>query len=142
MAASEAAVITAIQKKGAVMVEESKGLGGLVPIIIGVAFMLVAVFDPRDEAFPSGRMAVVAAGAVFVLAGNAVLINALKTRYRRLLLTLNGTFLLLSFASVPLLLSLGKTGERLLLVPFFICIILVVVGVGALLRESRPLRDR
>ena len=29
------------------MVEEFKGPVGLVPIIIGVAFMMVAIFDPR-----------------------------------------------------------------------------------------------
>ncbi len=122
---------------------EAKGLIGLLPLAVGLAVFGVAAFDPRNDAFPSGRLPVVAAGCVFFFAGTAVFINGLDGAYRKLLLRINGTLLLVAFATVPLfLLWAGRTDAPVVLwLSGLFCLGLVGAGVGATIREIRRLSN-
>ena len=104
----------------------------------------IALFDPREGAFPSGRLPVVAAGGAFFFAGTAILINGLETQYRSALLTLNSTMLLGSFAAVPLFLVFGeRTGSSALLwLSAFVCVGFVALGVRTAVRELRRAKRR
>lgn len=74
-----------------------------VPAVAGIALMAISIFDPRDEAFSSGRGAVFAAGCVFFFAGVSVAAqNISDFRWRTLVQTCAGTLLLGGFAFVAM----------------------------------------
>lgn len=53
--------------------------------LIGLAIVLVGLFDNREDAFPAGRVPVLLAGAAFFAAGSSILLQALwqgQTGYR------------------------------------------------------------
>jgi hypothetical protein len=52
-------------------------IGGGVAALIGLAIMLVGLFDNREDAFPAGRLPVFLAGAAFSAAGASILLEAL-----------------------------------------------------------------
>ena len=121
--------------------QEGKGLVGLVPLAVGLALFGIAAFRPGEAAFPSGRLAVVAAGATFFFAGTAILINGLETPYKNVLLTINSTLLLGAFAAVPSLLFFGarSNASTVLLVSALLCLGLVGVALRAVIGEIRRL---
>jgi drug/metabolite transporter (DMT)-like permease len=74
-----------------------------VPALAGIALMAISIFDPRDDAFSSGRGVVFASGCVFFLAGVAVAAqNIQDTRWRNVVQTCAGTLLLGGFGFVAL----------------------------------------
>ena len=106
---------------------------------MGVILLIAAAFDSRDDALPVGRGAVVATGLAFTFAGTAIMINGWRTKYRKLLLTINGTLLLGSLAAVP---AYFFAAERELPVLCFFLISLVcltLLGGWATIREIRNL---
>lgn len=52
-------------------------LGGTVALLMGLMIFLVGIFDPREDAFPSGRVPVFLAGLAFSAAGASILLEAL-----------------------------------------------------------------
>ena len=55
----------------------NKVLGGGVALLIGVMILLIGMLDPREDAFPSGRVPVFLAGVAFSAAGASILLGGL-----------------------------------------------------------------
>lgn len=109
-----------------------------IPLAACLALLCIAVFDPRESAFPAGRGSVAMAGLAFGWAGAAVLINTLATPHRQLLLALNSSALLLSLGAVPLVMAWHGGGVRWpLLVGGLVCVSLAAGAVRSARRE-RP----
>ena len=53
-------------------------VGGLVGLLMGLAIVLIGLFDDREDAFPAGRLPVFLAGAAFAAAGASILLQALR----------------------------------------------------------------
>lgn len=123
---------------------EGKGYIGLVPLSVGLAVCCVAAFgDPREIHFPVGRLPLLLAGLSLCFAGLAMLINALDSRYRSVLLGVNGTAVLGSLLGVPLAVA-WNAGER---GPLFIAgaaalFIFLCFCLSAPIREFQSLRRR
>jgi hypothetical protein len=101
----------------------------------GVALALIAIFDPRESAFPAGRGPVFLAALVFGLAGVALGVNQVQSRYKPALQTLFGTLLLAGFAGLSACMTLGSPiGMLFSLAP---CLFMTGLGVWATVRDFR-----
>jgi hypothetical protein len=120
-------------------------LATLIPTAVcltaGVALSLIAIFDPREHAFPAGRGPVFGAALVFGLAGVALGVKEIESRYRPALQTLLGTLLLAGFAGLSACMTWGSPfGMLFSLAP---CLALTGLGVWATVRDFRAIwRER
>ncbi len=108
--------------------------GGGSACLAGLLILSIAAFDPRDEAFPSGRAVAFVAGLVFFLTGVAILLPALaRGRHASLAQTVVVASLLSAFAAVPALIVRRQPAP-----PFLVSVL--VVGVLALLAWDQVLK--
>ncbi|MGE0455811.1 MAG: hypothetical protein AB7O37_19015 [Vicinamibacteria bacterium] len=83
-----------------------------------------------------------AAGVAFLLAGVALFINGIDTRYRTALLRINAALLLTAFGTVPIAIA-WSSGPKWLLVGGIVCLVLAASAVRAAVQEvGRVARER
>ena len=105
-------------------------------MLIGVAITLIAIYDPRDEAFPAGRPVVFLAGLLFLLAGLAIVSRSLtRSGGGTLFESILAAAIVTLFGSIPLLLAL-----RSHIVPLPIIGSVAVMGILVLVCWSSVLR--
>lgn len=106
---------------------------GTLALGAGVVLMLVAALDPRDHAFAFGRTPVAFGALAFMLAGLALLLQGLHSRYRTALQSLFGTLIVAALAAVSGFVTLGS--PFLMLFSFLPCLALTGVGVWVTVRD-------
>jgi len=118
---------------------DKSGWFGLIAVVPGVFFVLLGIFSSDDSSMPSGRGPVIAAGFVFVFAGIACIVGALRTRAKGVIGSICGTLLLASMTAVPAFIFVDE-GECVVLVLSLIpCAALTLAGVGWTVKEIRKL---